>query len=474
MREIFIERRDKLLRIAIKDKNILEKCFIEEDTGEPLPGEIYKGVVKGIIPAIKSIFIDIGFEKQAFMIMNDNTRGLKKGDEILVEVLKEGVGNKGAKVTTPPSIPGRWVVISPNRKGLLFSKRFDNEKLALEITKELSVREDLGITIRTNAQNTSINDIEREVDKLNQIYEDIEREYKHSLKPKKLYGDNALLHKVLRDNLNEDTQLIYLDSEDDLSLVREYAEDCKVILHKDTRTLFDYYGLEKEILTLRHNKVALKCGGYIVIDKTEAMYVVDVNSAKNTNGYNMDKTVEETNLEAAKEIGRQIKLRNLSGIIVIDFIDMHQKDSKEKVLDALRKSLEDDKNKIKIYPFTELNLVQISRGRTGKSICEYMEESCPNCNGSGKRLKISYLNILIRNDILKFSGEGSLKDFYIEIGKEYENDIKGDLFRFLTEIDALDKNIYLKFVDQWDYFKVSPLLFRNQIENVKEYKISLF
>lgn len=472
MREIFIERREKLLRIAIKDKNVLERCFIEEETGEPLPGEIYKGVVKNIVPAIKSIFVEIGYDKQAFLTMSNDTKGLKKGDEIMVEVLKEGVGNKGAKVTTPPSIPGRWAVISPNSKGISISKRFDNSELAAEITDKLRVREDMGVTIRTNAQEVSLAHIEEEYLKLLKIYDDIKREHSHSLRPKKLYGENALLHKVLRDNLNEDTKSIYVDSEDDFNLVKEYVKDCKVELYNETRTLFDYYGLEKEILALRHNKVSLKCGGYIVIDKTEAMYVVDVNSSKNTNGYNMDKTIEETNLEAAQEIGRQIKLRNLSGIIVIDFIDMHKKDSKEKVFDVLRKSLEDDKNMTKIYPFTELNLIQISRGRSGKSICEYMEESCINCKGSGKRLKTSYLNILIRNDVIRLSGEGSLEDFYIEINTEYQEDIRGNIFGFLADIDSLDKNIYLKFVDEIECFRVSPLLFKNQIENVKEYKIS--
>ena len=201
------------------------------------------------------------------------------------------------------------------------------------------------------------------------------------------------------------------------------------------------------------------------------MYVIDVNSGKNTKGRDFNKTIMKTNLEAAKEVGRQIRLRNLSGIIVVDFIDMRDENQKAPVIRALKKSLEADKGNVKIFPFTELDLIQISRKRKGKSIYEYLEEPCRKCKSNGFLLRLSYIENLIRNEIIKCSKENSINDFYVEIDKNYEEDIKGDLFKFLKNIDGLEKEIYLNFVDDIEGYKVEPLIFNNQKENYQKYKI---
>lgn len=475
MRELFIERREKLLRIAVKENNTLSECFIEEETNEPLPGEIYKGVIKNIVPAINCAFIDIGFEKNAYMY-TDSTMSIKKGHEILVEVVKEQVGTKGAKVTPFFTLPGKYLVLSPKREGLVFSKKILDKSRLDELEQEIQLIDGMGLIVRTNAQHASLNIIKEEFKELNEIYNKIEREFNYSLKPKKLYGENSLLNKVLRDNINRDTGRIIVDSSKDFNIVENYVdreENIELLLYKENRTLFDYYGIEKEILSLRNNRVNLKCGGHIVIDKTEAMYVIDVNSGKNVTSRTFEKTIEETNLEAASEIGRQIRVRNLSGIIVVDFIDMDKVVTKEKVLNTLRNSLEGDKNKSTIYPFTELNLVQIARRRRGKSIYEYIEEPCYLCNGNGKRLKFSYITLLIRNEILKTDGESSIKDFYLEVNAMYKESITGNMVEFLKEIDGITRNVYLNFVDTIEYYKVEPLIFKNQIENVKQYMVSI-
>ena len=190
-----------------------------------------------------------------------------------------------------------------------------------------------------------------------------------------------------------------MDSEEDYDYIKNFSNniiDTKISikLHEESRSLFNYYGIEREILSLRNNKVGLNCGGYIVIDKTEAMYVVDVNSGKNVKNTSMEKTAFTTNFQAAEEIVRQIRLRNLSGIIVIDFIDMDSEENREKVLDKLNEGFVDDKNKTVIYPFTELNLVQIARRRSGKSIYEYIEEDCGTCTWKRKKNKIFlYMNV---------------------------------------------------------------------------------
>ena len=201
------------------------------------------------------------------------------------------------------------------------------------------------------------------------------------------------------------------------------------------------------------------------------MYVIDVNSGKHTKARDFNKTIFETNMEAAKEIGRQIKLRNLSGIIVVDFIDMRDEKQRPVVMKTIKKSLESDKGNTKIYPFTELDLIQISRRRKGKSIYEYLEESCKKCKSNGYILKLSYLENLIKNEILKAYKENSINDFYIELDESYKENVKEDLIGFLTRIDGLDKEIYLNFVENLEGYNLEPLIFASQKENYQSYKI---
>lgn len=474
MRDIFIERSEDILRIAIKENGELVECFIEEETNEPLPGEIYKGIVKSIVPAIKSAFVDIGYEKNAFMPLKDLK--VNQGDEVVVEVIKESIGDKGPKVTTEFSLPGKYSVITFAKTGINLSKRISDPEKREELISGISPLEGVGVTIRTNGALTSVENINSELNDLYESYKSVVQKGKYYKEPQKLYGDNPLLHKILIDKMDTKTKNIYINKEEDYKVVRDYLgeeQSVNLNLYSEKRTVFDFYGIEKEILSLRHNKIPLNCGGHIVIDKTEAMYVVDVNSGKNIKGKNREKTGEETNKEAAKEIARQIRVRNLGGIILIDFIDISSKESKKEILEILKRELASDKNRTEIYPFTELNLVQISRRRTGKSLFEIVEEKCSNCNGMGVRLSLSYISILIRNDILKFAGENSINDFYIEINSQYEKGIKEDMFKFLNKIEGLDCNIYINYIDEVEYFKVEPLLFKNQKENVSEYLVIL-
>lgn len=473
MREIFIERREKLLRIAIKEKGKLYECFIEEEKDEPLLGEIYKGVVKNVVPAISSVFVNIGYPKDAHMNFSKDKK-YKQGDEVVVEIIAEEHANKGAKITENFSIAGKNVALTTNKSGFFISKRIKNEEIIEKFKSEVIVPEGVSVTVRTNAESTAVEIINEEVNEIYSKLTEIKEKSRYILKPQRVYGENSLLHKVLSDNVNSNTTKIVVDSEADYKIVKEYIryeDNIELLLHEEYRTLFDFYGIEREILKLRNNRVNLKCGGQIVIDKTEAMYTIDVNSAKNVNSSNSEKTYIETNLEAAVEIGKQVRLRNLSGIIIVDFIKMRSAEAKKQVMDALEKVFWKDKGNTTIYPFTELDLVQISRRRRGKNIYEYIEEECDSCKGRGKRLKISYISVLIRNEIVRVEGDNSIKDFYIELNEEYKESVHADMLTFLKDIDGLDKNIYLNFVPMTEYFKVESLIFKNQIENVSKYKV---
>lgn len=479
MREIFIEKNESLRRVAIKENGKLLECRIEEETNEPCVGEIYRGVIKNIVPAIRSAFVDIGYEKNAYMYLDDDINGhVKKGQEVLVEVVKEELNSKGAKIFPFVNIPGRYVVLCNKDSDIRFSQKIKNEEFKDHVRKELQGLIPIGAKIRTQGENVSLELVKQEMLDLYKEYEEVEREFKFSMKPKKIYGDSSIVSKILRDCVNNNTSIICVDNKEDYDTVEKYMNrkedmNAKLQLYEGHRNLFDYYGMEREILALRNPNVHLKCGGSLVIEHTEAMYVIDVNSGKNTKASNMENTAFTTNSEAASEIARQIRLRNLGGIIIIDFIDMIKDDHKEKVIEILEDGFKGDKNKTVIYNPTELNLVQIARKRSGKTIYEYIEEPCKVCNGHGKKLKLSYITLLIHNEILKKDAESVVKDIYVEINSLYKEAIEEDLFGFLKEIEALDKNIYLNFVKEVEYFKVEPLIFHSQIENLKCYKVNL-
>lgn len=476
LKEIFIERREKILRIAIKSNKELIESIVEENNNEPVIGEIYKGRIKNILPAINSIFIDLGLEKEGYMYYSDDlkAKGLKKGEEILVEVIKEPLNDKGAKLSPKVSIPGKYVVLNCYGKGIEFSKRIENEDKKKEILNNIKPLENACITVRTEGANVNLEILKKEINKLCEEFENIDKKMKHSLGVKKLYGEDLSLSKLLL-NFNEEEKIkIYVHDEADFEKINHFIkgqENFKVEKYEGYRSLFDFYGLEKELLKLRHNKVNLPCGGYIVIDRTEAMHVIDVNSGKNIKERSFNKTILETNLEAAKEIGKQIRLRNLSGIIVIDFIDMRDKSQKETVMEALKDSLKLDKGNAKIFPFTQLDLVQIARKRQGKSVYEYMEEKCTLCKGRGIVLKLSYIESLIKNEIIRIREENSINCFHIEVDSVYKDKIKENLFDFMKEIDGLDKEIYLTYVDNIEGYKVEPLIFQGQKDNLKDYKV---
>lgn len=474
MREIYIERREKILRIAVKEKGHLYECYIEEEKDEPLVGEIYKGTIKNIVPSISAAFIDIGHKKDAQINMK-KSRKYKQGQDVVVEVITEQNGAKGAKVTEEYSIAGRFSVLTQGRSGLSISKRIKNEEVIDNLKNNIYVPDDVSVTIRTNAEDVDINIINDEIQSIYEKICDIDNKSKYILKPQRVYGENSLLHKVLIDNIDNSTSRIVVDSREDYEFIKEYirkSDDIEIILHEDNRTLFDYYGIEKEILSLRNNVVNLKNGGQIVIDKTEALYAIDVNSAKNSFGSNKFENAKSTNMEAAGEIARQVRLRNLSGMIIIDFIKMKNEKDKEDIINKLRKDFYKDKGNTRIYPFTELDLVQISRRKRGKSIYSYIEEKCEFCMGHGKRLKLSYIENLIRNEIIRIEAENSIKDFCIEMNDVYESSVRGDIFEFLSSIEGLKKNIYLIFKHEVECFKVEPLLFKQQIENLKKYKVN--
>lgn len=474
MKEIFIERQEDFLKIAVKEDNVLKGCYIEEQNHLPKISDIYKGVVKNIVPAIKCAFIDIGYKKNAYMYLNDNMKSIKKGDEVLVEVIKEEIGKKGPKVINSISVPGSYIVVTNSHNKIQFSPKIKDNNFIKHIEDNLDKPKDIGVVIRTKGQNVDLSILKEEISNLYNIYENIAKKFTYYQNIGLLYGSEGILGNILRETSGDDYNIIVNNNADfnycKEILNSEYHEG-EIKIYDGSIGLFDYYGIEKEILGLRNNKVVLPSGGNIIIEKTEAMYVIDVNSAKNIKSSSLRKTALVTNIEAAKTIAEQIKLRNLSGIILIDFIDLIEDNEKRDVINTLKRYFKDDKNKTTIYNFTELNLVQIARRRTGRSIYEYIFEECVSCKGKGVRIKLSYIENMIRNNIKRLNSEQNVKDIYIEVDEFYKNEIQRDLITFIKNINALDKRIYINYINGLDTFKIEPLIFANQIRNLENCKV---
>lgn len=478
MNEIFVERSNEILRVGIKEDKLSKAFFIEEDNGLVSPGQIYKGIVKNIVPAIKCAFVDIGDKTNAYMYLDSkfNNKHLRKGDEVIVEILKEAMGTKGAKVTSAFTIAGRYSVLSTIDKEINFSKKIYNKEFKDEVLNNIKINNDFGIIVRTNAEEVTISELSNEIENLGAKFRDIEEKSKYSIKPGILYDGGGIIEKVLRDFVDNETERIVVNNGEDFLGIREYIKSkggikTKIEIYQEERTLFDKFGLEKDILSLRNNKVMLLSGGYLVIDKTEAMNVIDVNSGKNIKNNSIKKTALETNLEAARESARQIILRNLGGIIVIDFIDLDNENDKRLVLKELESCFKFDKNKTIIYPFTELNLIQIARRKRGKSIIEYIEENCSNCKGNGKKIKFSYVSILIRNEVVKFKANHGIQEVLITLNEKYKNDLSKGFDKFLVETTLCDSVVYLNYSYDDENFKIEPVIFENQRKNLKEFKV---
>ena len=271
MKEIFIERRENILRIAIRQNGKLQECIVEEENGEPVIGEIYKGRVKNIVSATNSIFVDLGLNKEGYLYYSNElkARGIKKGEEIIVEILKEPINDKGAKISVKFGIPSKYLVLESDGYGIEFSKRFKDEVKKELILAELEEIENGKLIVRTEAANVSIEELKHERKVLLNEYEDIQRKAKYSSNLGKLYGENLSLIKVLRDKISVDPVKVILDNKEDYEFAKNYLKDdenAKIVLYTDTRALFDAYEIEKELLKLRHNKVVLPCGGSIVIE----------------------------------------------------------------------------------------------------------------------------------------------------------------------------------------------------------------
>ncbi len=421
-KELVISTTSHETRVALLEGGHIAELYIERERERGIVGNIYKGRVIRVLPGMQAAFVDIGLEKAAFLYVADvldvmeqverRVEGdaepageeesalpplppiedlLKEGQELLVQISKEPIGTKGARITSHISLPGRHLVYMPTVDHVGISRRIECEE---ERERLRSVVEEIrspgtGFIVRTVSEGKSEDDLRHDMNFLVGLWENISRGLDQINAPELVHSDLDVTSKVLRDILTEDVQKIVVDNQEEYEKIVRFLRTFMprlnycIELYKGDEPIFDAYGLEVEISRALGRKVWLKSGGSIIIEQTEALTAVDVNTGRYVGKHNLEDTILKTNLEAVKEIAFQLRLRNIGGLIIIDFIDMEKEAHREKVHAALEEALKNDKNKTNILKISELGLVEMTRKRVRESIGRTLCEPCPYCEGKG-------------------------------------------------------------------------------------------
>ncbi len=411
--ELLINITPQETRIALVENGVLQEVFIERARRLGLVGNIYQGQVCRVLPGMEAAFVDIGMDRSAFLHASDLRRLhqedsvmgeasaptpisalLHEGQHLLVQVVKDPLGTKGARLTTHLSVPSRYLVLIPGGDGVGVSTRIEdeNERERLRnLMEELAAtcEERHGFIVRTAAEGASAEALRHDLQYLSRLWKAIRKRSPSAKAGARVYADLPLMLRVLRDMACDEVDKIRVDSRENLAVIRDFAEHYvpelldKIEHYSGERPIFDLYGVEDEIQKALERKVQLKSGGHVVFDQTEAMTTVDVNTGTFVGHRNLDETILKTNLEAAQAIARQLKLRNLGGIIIIDFIDMRDPEHRRQVMRALNRALERDHARTQVLEVSSLGLVEMTRKRTRESLEHVLCEPCPVCAGRG-------------------------------------------------------------------------------------------
>lgn len=426
-KEILINVESQEKRVAILEGKRLEEFYVERKENEQLVGNIYKGRVDSIVPGIGAAFVDVGLEKRGFLYVSDIINPavdyaemvdtvsshygeeqprrkvsrdtptiehlLKKGQDVLVQVVKEPIGTKGVRLTTHITLPGRYLVLMPYDAHLGISKRIEDEverKRLKDLLKQLNVPSQMGFIVRTAGRGSQKREIARDVKYLLKLWQGIKSQAEKEPTPSLIHTEFNLVLRVLRDSFTEDIDRLLVDSKDEYRKIAHFLNNLlphmrsRLELYRNDVPLFEAAEIEKEIEKIYSPRIFLKKGGHISIELTEGMVAIDVNSGR----FSGKKTIEETayyvNLEAAAEIARQVRLRDIGGIIVIDFIDMDSPQHRREVFRRLEEGLEKDRAKTNILPFSEIGVVELTRQRMRSSLESVSYDVCPYCQGRGK------------------------------------------------------------------------------------------
>ncbi|MDK2894314.1 MAG: ribonuclease [Moorella sp. (in: firmicutes)] len=438
-KEILIQADAEETAVAVLEDGRLMEIYLERVTKAHLVGNIYKGRVANVLPGMQAAFVDIGLEKNAFLFVDDTT-GLEalegempgrsrrrisdvvqEGQEILVQVVKEPQGSKGARVTTQITLPGRYLVLMPTVNYIGISRRIgsEEERERLKTLARAVKPRRMGLIVRTAAAGAGLEELREDSRALSRVWKRIRELARRSKAPRLLHHDVELSLRILRDLYTEDVDRLLVNSRDTYDtvvgiLAGRSPELRRRVVLREGADLFALYGVQNQIEQALKRKVWLKCGGYLVIDQMEALTAIDVNTGKFVGRHNLADTILTTNLEAAVEVARQLRLRNIGGIIVVDFIDMENPAHQEQVIKVLQRELARDKTKTQILGFTRLGLLEMTRKKDQQELGSMLQQDCPYCHGTGKVLSEETVALQARKKILQLAGESRARALLVE------------------------------------------------------------
>ena len=397
MKRILVDSEEYGTRIGIVEDGLLVELVYEQKNSMPIVGNIYAGKIMNVLPGMQAAFVDIGQDKNAFLYYGDNKDENgnvirpKNGSEVLVQVEKAGVGKKGSVLTRKLSFPGKFIVVIPNDDRIGISKKITDpeERQRIKDVVRDVLPQGYGVIVRTDGEGKSDETYKNEIERLIKRCEDVMKRAEYAKAPALLYTDANGAAKVVRDFFHRDIDEVVVNSLDDyevlLKLCQELGiEENRIKLHNDGTPLFGSYYVEGQARAAFNRQVWLKSGGFLIIEQTEACVVIDVNTGKYTGKANLEKTILKTNLEAAEEIAHQLRLRNLNGMIIVDFIDMKQEQDRQAVQKKLEEAVAGDSLQTIVVGMTELGLMQLTRKKKRESLMHLMTKTCPHCGGSGR------------------------------------------------------------------------------------------
>ncbi len=438
-KQILINVEPKEKRVAVLEADNLEEFYVERQGQERIVGNIYKGVVSAILPGMAAAFVSLGLKKDGFLHVSDVierppdieelisepladdeekkkprervpsiNKLLKKGQEIIVQVVKEPIGTKGPRLTTHISLPGRHVVLMPYENHIGVSKRIVKQGERSRIKRDLAslkLPKDIGLIVRTAGESASKKSFADEVKYLIKTWEKIKKEGKAAKGPRVLHQEYDLVLRVVRDVFDRSVNRLLVDDKNEFKKVVHFVNSVmrplrlRVKYYKSEQHIFERFGVEKRIAQIYESRIYLKNKGYIIIEQTEGLVAIDVNTGGFVGKKNLEETAFLTNMEAAREIARQIRLRDMGGIIVIDFIDMEEKKHRQQVFEALKNALKRDKARSKILGISQLGLVEMTRQRMRRSVESLSYKICPYCDGRGAVKSVATVAIEVRRKL---------------------------------------------------------------------------
>ncbi len=479
-KEIFVNSDVRETRIAVREDGKLVELHIERE--ERIVGSLYKGRVDNVVAGIDAAFIDIGLERNAFLYAGDiigdddepegsngfDRRGrrvrsrtpigglVKRGNEVLVQVTKGTHGTKGSRVSTRISLPGRYLVFMPDENSTGVSRKIDEprERDRLKRIVESVRKPGYGLIVRTEAEGKTERELRQDLEYLERTWAEIKAKASSTRAPNLVYTDLTLLFRILRDAFGSDVDKLVLDSTMDFKKAHELLDffgptlKDRVVLHDADKPIFEHFGIEAEIEKNLDRKVWLKSGGYLIIDQAEALTAIDVNSGRSSQGGAHAETILQTNLEAVAEIARQLRLRDMGGILVLDLIDMDGAADRKKVETALETALKHDKNRCKVSHISPLGLIEMTRKRTGETITEQMHDSCTYCDGTGRLPSAESIALDIRRELRQLGRSTPAEALFIQCHPLVAASLIGESG---TELELLEheiqKGIYVRAAD---------------------------